>query len=120
MKKILVFISLIFIFTSCKHKIAEDKYAINIDMKIVAMNYDGASQTNDKFHTPQACNIILFETVTEPKLYREINTCKLPFSNTGSDIHIDNVWIYNHKVGDIVHFDYLLKSMFFEIKERPE
>lgn len=115
-----VLIFILFI-SSCTHKKTEEKYVINIDMKVSAINYD-CSLTNDKFHTPQLCNTILFETLTEPKLYREFNTCKLPnsvnSSGSGSDIHINNVWIYNHRVGDIVHFDYLLKSEFFEIKPR--
>lgn len=61
------------------------------------------------------CNIILFETTFKdrPKLYREINTCKMNYQ-----IHIDAGWLYNHMVGDIVHFDYLRKDTFFEIKER--
>lgn len=116
MKKIVFLFLLLVGLTNCEHEITEDKYAINIDMKIVGMNFDGSTQTDDKFHTPQACNIILFETVKGPKLYREINTCEMP----SADIHINNVWIYNHKLGDIVHFDYLLKSEFFEIKERNE
>ena len=88
-------------------------------MKITSMNYN-SSLTDDKFHTPQLCNIILFETLSEPILYREFNTCELPKNCTTGKIltHIDNVWIYNHKVGDTVHFEYLLKSKFFEIKNR--
>ena len=114
MKKILILFLLLIGLINCKHKISEDKYAINVDMRIAAINYD-CSLTNDKFRTPQLCNTILFETIKGPKLYREINTCKM---YNLRDIHINNVWIYNHIVGDTVHFDYLLKSRFFEIKER--
>lgn len=83
-------------------------------MKIVAINYD-CSLTNDKYRAPQLCNTILFVTLNEPKLYREINTCG---GLNNNKIHIDTKWLYNHRVGDIVHFDYLLKSKFFTIEER--
>ena len=36
----------------------------------------------------------------------------------GRGIHINTEWLYNHQEGDIVHFDYLRKDKFFEIKER--
>lgn len=105
--------TLLIIVASCGNRIAEETHAMNIDMKIVAINYD-CSLTDDKFRTPQLCNTILFVTLTEPKLYREINTCKDLDRNK---IHIDTKWLYNHRVGDIVHFDYLLKSKFFTIDE---
>ncbi len=84
-------------------------------MRIVKINSE-CSLTNDKFHNPQLCNIILLETINNiggKKLYREINTCI--DCCCGSDIHIDTKWLYNHKVGDTVHFDYLLRSKFFTI-----
>ncbi len=82
-------------------------------MRIVKINSD-CSFTNDKFHNPQLCNIILFESVkyiNGKKIYREINTC----TDITSTMHIDTKWLYNHKVGDTVHFDFLLKSKIFTI-----
>jgi hypothetical protein len=105
-----LFISMFII--SCSHRTVEDKFVRNIDMKITSINGETVL-SDDKFHKPETCNTILLETIDGPKQYRELNTCKLH-----SKIHIDNVWIYNHRVGDIVHFDFLLKSKFFEIKER--
>jgi hypothetical protein len=108
-------------FVGCQKKeIDRAKFEVNIDMKITSINGKTCLDDNEKFNQPQECNKILFETIGEQnKLYREINTCDLP-SGGGcgckSKIKIDNEWIYNHKVGDVIHFDYLLKSKFFEIK----
>lgn len=85
----------------------------NINLKIVCINSD-CSLTDDKFHKPQLCNTVLFETITSPHLYCEINTCELKYT----DIHITTEWLYNHQKGDTINFDYLLKSRFFKIKNR--
>ena len=116
---LLIFIVFSVFLVSCEHNDRTNQkiFATNFDMKIVAVNYDGNTSTDDKFHTPQAVSIILLETVKEPKLYVEINTSKI-YHEFGSNIHIDKVWMYNHKVGDTVHFDYLRKEHFFELKER--
>lgn len=114
MRKIHIF--LLMVLLSCNpwadpNKIKDkdkDKFYRNIDLRIAAINQN--SGMVDK--KPQLCNSILFETLTEPKLYREINTCKLP-----PHIKINTAWIYNHQVGDTVHFEYLLKSEFFKIKK---
>ena len=74
MKKILLFLITIICVSCSGHKSNPAKFAENIDMKITSMNYN-SSLTDDKFHTPQLCNIILFETLSEPILYREFNTC---------------------------------------------
>ena len=104
---------LVVVICSCGgSKVSEKTHAINLDMKIVAINSD-CSLSNDKFRNPQLCNTILFVTLQDPKLYREINTCTKAWS-----INIDTKWLYNHRVGDTVHFDHLLKSEFFTIKER--
>lgn len=113
MKKLTIILILFFIFACHKHK---DNCFHNFDMKIVKMNSD-CSLSNDKFHNPQTCNTVLLETVNEPKLYVELNDCrerrngvyKLKMTNTS--------WWYNHQVGDTVHFDYLNKDRFFEIKK---
>jgi len=89
----------------------------NIELRIVSINSD-SSLSNDKFHKPQLCNTVLFETITEPHLYCEINTCDLPKKNGIPTIHINTAWLYNHMAGDIVHFDCLRKDRFFEIKSR--
>ena len=115
MKKImLLLIAIICISCNNTHKSNPAKFVENIDMKIILMSYELSS--TDKFHNTQTCNMIIFETLTEPKLYRYIIINELPKNLiTGKNlIHIDNMWIYNHKVGDTVHFDYLLKSKFLK------
>lgn len=81
-------------------------------MRIVSFSSD-CSLTDDKFHKPQLCTAILFETIKDHRLYMELNTC-----DNNWNIHIDRKWLYNHQVGDTVHFDFLLKTRFFEIKQR--
>lgn len=123
MKKVITFCLLCLVFASCttpwspkptSEFYENDKFYYNIDLKIVAINGD-CSFTNDKYHKPQLCNTVLLSTVNDihPTLYMEVNTCK-----KSPKIHIDTEWLYNHRPGDIVHFEYLCKNNFFEIKER--
>ncbi|MFA5207440.1 MAG: hypothetical protein WC428_02170 [Candidatus Paceibacterota bacterium] len=113
----------------------KDQFYRNFDMIIVNINgadtYIGGSSTSvsdrDNQQT-QSCNVILLETTYrfEEKygvhhMYREINTCKDPTvtedtngCGCGQGFHIDTKWLYNHKAGDEVHFDYMLKRKFFE------
>jgi hypothetical protein len=93
-----------------KDKQNKDRFYYNIQLKVVTINSE-SSLSLDKFKTPQLCNSILFETVSEPKQYMVINTC-----NMSRFIKIDTEWLYNHKNGDVVNFKYLLKSNFFTIK----
>ena len=104
---------------SCeKDKAKDDRYYTNLELRIVLINSE-SSIANNKFHTPQLCNTILFETLTEPKLYWEFNTCN---RHGLHDIHINTKWLYNHRTGDIIHFDYLRKDHFFTIDKdrRPK
>ena len=95
-----------------------DKFYRNIDLRIVTINSE-SSLSNDKFHKPQLCNTVLFETVNEPKLYWEFNTCE---NYDHRKIRINTKWLYNHRTGDVVHFDYLRKDNFFTIDDehRPK
>jgi hypothetical protein len=110
MKQLLLIVAA-FIFTSCG-KDHTGEITHNVDMKIVSINSE-TSISADKHHKPQLCNTVLFVTVKEPILYREINTCEM-----AKTIHIDTKWLYNHKPNDVVHFEYLRKDLFFEIKQR--
>lgn len=115
---LLIIIIFTILFNGCRKKLTEETHIFDINMKIVSINGE-TKLSSDKFHIPQYCNNILFVTLTEPKQYRQLNTCKIPFDgNSIVHFHINNdEWIYNHKPGDIVHFDYLLKSKFFTIDE---
>lgn len=110
--------SFIFIITLsdifCNIKPKPDLFYRNINLRITGFNSE-CSISNDKFRISQLCNTILFETINNPKLYMEINTCNLEQNST---IHIDTKWFYNHQIGDIIHFDYLLKNHFFTIKHK--
>lgn len=128
MKNTLSLLLLLFIFVSChtfsNPKDKPDEYLIDVNLRIASINSD-CSLTQDKFHKPQLCNTILFETLSEPHLYRELNTCTVgdPGSSKGNPrlwlhTNITPEWLYNHRVGDTVHFDYLLKAEFFTIKDR--
>ena len=110
---LIALISSIFLVSKSKNAKAKENQFHNIELRIVSINYD-CSLTNDKFHKPQLCNAILFETITGPHLYCEINTC----TERSPGIRITTKWLYNHRPGDIVHFDYLSKNRFFEIKPR--
>lgn len=97
---------------SCSIGKEDEDYYQNISLRIVKMNSD-CSLSDDKFHNPQLCNTVLFETISGKHLYMEVNTC-----NKNGHIHIDTPWLYNHRVGDTAHFDYIAKIRFFEIKPR--
>ena len=98
----------------CRKHVTPETHVFDVNMKIISINGE-TNLSNDKFSKPQQCNIILLVTLTQPKQYRKLNTCG---SRSGSNFNIYNDdWIYNHKAGDIIHFDYLLKSRFFTIDE---
>lgn len=109
----IVVIICIYLLFSCGNK-KSDELIYDIKLKIVSINSDGDYITQDKFHTPKTCNIVLFETIGDNKMYCELNTCRLDFT----EIRITTEWLYNHRAGDIVHFDYLRKDRFFKINPR--
>ena len=61
------------------------------------------------------CHEVIFKLSSAyPALYWVYNTCDKNDKSCGckSKIHINTEWLYNHKAGDMVHFDYVLKSRF--------
>jgi hypothetical protein len=120
-----IFCMFMFVITSCGKRTVEqdlkdDVYYRDFDLKIVSIN----DRVNNGRSGPQLCNVILFETTyyfeqrngTE-HLYRELIVCDTDKScGCEKKIKIDTEWLYNHKPGDLVHFDYMLKSKFFKIK----
>lgn len=113
MKKITLFL-IASLLASCEPKSTDSTFYNNIDLTIEKMGSD-CSVSNDKFHRPQLCTAILFKTTKEPFLYMELNTCNNIPLHAG--IITRPEWLYNHKVGDTVHFDYIYKSRFFKIKQ---
>jgi len=111
MNKLFV-ILLILLAISCRSKPDPEISYIDMDLRIVLINSQSILSQN-KFHKPQLCNIVLFETLTtDPKLYFEYNNCDIDFRS----ILINTKWLYNHCPGDTVHFNYIKKSRFFTIK----
>lgn len=109
MRNLLLFAIVLIICSCAKNERNVDKLYYDIDLKIILINSESIL-TEDKYHIPQLCNLVLFETLTEPKLYMELNTY-----NLSRHIKMDTKWFYNHKPGDIIHFEYLSKNRFFEI-----
>ena len=84
----------------------------DISAEIVAINGDDAEKTEDKFHTPVVTNAVLFRVQGTDYYF------KLVKGDGTKDLHdMSDPWIYNHKIGDVVTFKYLLKERFFEIKQ---
>jgi len=86
----------------------------NIDAIIVSINANTEGFSQDKFHTPMLCNKVLFKKIDEP-LYVSHTTCN---NYSGDDILLNDQWIYNHRVGDTVHFDAIKKHRFFKIADK--
>jgi hypothetical protein len=134
--KIFLFLTVVLlVFNSCgksNENTDQDKFYRDFDLILVSINGETtftegeSSLSNDKHHSPQLCNTILFRTsaafenkYNTTHLYREINTCvdKMANDNCGcgsEGFHIDTKWLYNHQSGDILHFDYMLKEKFFD------
>lgn len=113
-KEVKIILILLFSLVSCSSKPDPEVHYIDCDLKIVKINND-ESLSDDKFHTPRVCNLVLLETLKGDKRYTEMNSCD------GYGITRDILtpeWMYNHKEGDTIHFDYILKSRFFKIKDR--
>jgi hypothetical protein len=85
----------------------------NIDAIIVSINDNTQGFSQDKFHTPMLCNKVLFKKIDAP-LYVSLTTC----NNYSTTIVLDDRWVYNHRVGDTVHFDAIKKHRFFNIADK--
>lgn len=110
MKKLVLVIALFSFLSGCRSH--DDELVRNFEMKIAQINYSNEMSGGKQSHLI-GCNEILFETLNEPKRYVTIGTCDwIPYMEMRKP-H----WIYNHKVGDKVHFDYLRRDRFFDIRE---
>lgn len=94
-------------------KYPQPEFRKNFHATVEAMNANEPALTNDKFHRPTTCNVVLFKVIKENK-YFTINSCSL----SDGDFHIDDAWMYNHKVGDTAYFKHLKTKRFFHIKDR--
>lgn len=104
------------------HAIASDKpnianpaiHYVNVDCKIVQFGSE-SKLSDDKFHRPELCKSVLFQMQGDTTMYWEYNTCS---DHDADDININTAWFYNHRVGDVIHFEYLAKTRFFKINPR--
>jgi hypothetical protein len=99
---------------SCSKNHNNERLYYNVGLIIVSIDND-CSISDDKFKNPRLCHSVLFKTIDGSDLYTEFTTCDSPMK-----VGINTEWIYNHKPGDIVHFDYVLKSRFFKINKDYE
>lgn len=86
----------------------------DISAEIVSINGDDKEVTTDKFHKPFITNVVLFN-VQGTNLYFKL----AGDASSSTDIcnGLSDTWVYNHRVGAVVTFKYLLKSRFFEIQQ---
>lgn len=89
----------------------------NFHARISKTNYNIQSISQDKFHTPQICNLALFEIIDgeyKDKFF-EINSCEI--YGGGARI-LTKEFVYNHEIFDTVHFDYISKTRLFNISKK--
>jgi hypothetical protein len=97
-------------FSSCTtdHNQKNDKLYHDVDLIVYSIDQKETVASGN-------CHEIVFKLSTAyPALYWVYNTCDNNNKNCGckGKIHINTEWLYNHKAGDMVHFDYVLKSRF--------
>lgn len=116
MKKLLFLLSFVLILLlslSCSKLTEVEQYK---DVDCTIMSFNGSSVTE--------CRSVLLQ-LDGTNLYCELSTCDYypiieEFKSSGCDCGDNSTeiskWFYNHKVGDKLHFDYINKARFFEIK----
>jgi len=116
MKYLILFLSIFIV--SCKR--ISETLAYNVNAEIVSMNGNEQTFNQDKFHTPTTCNIILIKALNAnvKNQYAELNSCNLRRDYPKNEIYLTTSWMYNHNVGDTIHFKYIDSKRFFTIKKR--
>lgn len=112
MKKIILlsFIASL-LMVSCRPSPTEKTHYLNCKVVIVSNNESYAERQN-KYRQPYQAKSWLVKLVSDTNMCREFHS----EDSNNWDWHISNEQWYNHKVGDTLFFDYLLKSRFFKIK----
>ena len=93
----------------CCTKPNEAQHYLNIDLRIRAFYQTTVMRYKNRTTT---ANAILLETLTIPKMYVQITD-----HDHSPHIHIGSLWLKIHSVGDTVHFDFIGKYRFFEVKK---
>ncbi len=104
---------LIFILIGCNKKsnIIPETHYINIDVVIVNSNRSDGF-TTEKYPKPTIIKQWLVKLLVDTTMFREISSNEECYPLSISD----EMW-YNHKIGDTLHYDYLIKSKFFKINK---
>lgn len=108
LKRIGMFLLPLIMLISCQEN--KDGIRENFQAEVVRMGNSEVETGKQKI--PETVKTVLFK-VKDENLYFELNCQDNP------DI-ITHEWWYNHSEGDEVHFDRLLKSRFFPIKEEKK
>lgn len=107
MKKIVFLLLILVIFGFCGCKDHADELYFNRKGVIVEMNGKDETFTQDKFHEPVTCGLVLIQDVIDTTMFMELSGCNSHMISTE--------WYYNHEIGDSVHFDYIRKNRYFHI-----
>lgn len=116
MKYLILFLSIYIV--SCER--LSDSLVFDMNAEIISMNGNQQTFTQDKFHVPTTCNIILIKALNTnvKNRYAELNSCNIRATYPIVEIYLTPRWMYNHNVGDTIHFKYIDSNRFFTIKKR--
>lgn len=103
---ILIFIGIV-LFIPVRKKTNDNKIYRNESLVIVGTN-EGTEITQNKFHKPISVKTWLVRRVTDTTQFAELSSHDRGFAIT------TDLW-YNKKMGDTLHFDYILRRRFFTI-----
>lgn len=110
MKKIFLFIVVLFISLSCSDKSDTDIFYIDEDV-VIRQSNESEGFTQDKFHKPMIVGMWLVESVKHPGNFMEMST----YGGDITKITKEN-W-YTKKKGDTLHFDYIRKEHYFKLNK---
>ena len=94
-------------------EITESEKMFNVYAVIVDINGQDIAYVG-KNHIPTNTNTVLFKIVREGYPNTHFKLTQHDWS-LGMDVLTDP-WMYNHKVGDTVHFDFISSKRFFNIE----
>lgn len=94
-------------------RIEESEKMFNVYAVIVEMNGQDIAYVG-KNHIPTNTNTVLFKVVREGYPNAHFKLTQHDWS-LGMDVLTDP-WMYNHRVGDTVHFEFISRKRFFNIE----
>lgn len=129
MKYLLITITSL-MFMACGDGVKIDPNAdVNVTAVIVKINQneDAMIQTG-KTTSPALCNTALFKNTTN-KMHFTFTACGNCIENETDrclqcqrgnchDVNLNDAWVYGHNIGDTVHFKYVNRNRYFNIKNK--